>query len=191
LQEIDCHKLFANDSNVINCYGISQDPKTKNYLMVLDYLKDGNLRQYLLDHYRELDFEDKLYLLYTISLGLNSIHKKVLVHRDFHSGNILVDEVECYIIDLGLSCSVDSLKKEDEIYGVLPYVAPEVLQEKGYTQAADVYSSGIVAYEVLTGLPPHHDKKYDVYLALKICEGTRPRFQIKIPQSLENLISKC
>jgi len=159
--------------------------------MVLDYLKDGNLRQYLLDHYRELDFEDKLYLLYTISLGLNSIHKKILVHRDFHSGNILVDEVECYIIDLGLSRSVDSLKKEDEIYGVLPYVAPEVLQEKGYTQASDVYSSGIVAYKVLTGLPPHYDKKYDVYLALKVCEGTRPRFQIKIPQSLENLISKC
>jgi len=99
--------------------------------------------------------------------------------------------LKTYIIDLGLSRSVDSLKKEDKVYGVLPYVAPEVLQEKGYTQAADVYSSGIVAYEVLTGLPPHYDKKYDVYLALKICEGTRPRFQIKIPQPLENLISKC
>src|SRR5690242_11189805 len=99
----------------------------------MDYIKGGNLQNYL--NKNMLDFEDKLYQLYTISYGLDSIHEKDLVHKDFHPGNILVNDMECYIIDLGLSKPVSEVKKEG-IYGILPYMAPEVLRGYQYTKAA-------------------------------------------------------
>jgi len=77
--------------------------------------------------------------LSSISKGLGVIRKQGLVHRDFHSGNVLNDEYYSYITDLGLSRPVNSQKKEGEIYGVLPYIAPEILQGKPYSQASDVY----------------------------------------------------
>ena len=80
---------------------------------------------------------------------------------------------------------------ERKFHGVLPYVAPEVLRGKTYTQSADIYSFGILAYEILSGLPPYHNLPHDEFLALKICQGLRPKFNMKIPLLLERLIDQC
>ena len=76
------------------------------------------------------------------------------------------------------------------MYGVLPYIAPEILRGQSYTKAADIYSFGIIMYEVISGLPPYHDLSHDEYLAIKICHGLRPRFNIKVPQLIVDLIKK-
>src|SRR5436853_5979025 len=76
-------------------------------------------------------------------------------------------------------------------YGVLPYVAPEVLKGKEYTQASDIYGFGIIAYEVCTGLPPYHDISHDEFLAIKICNGLRPKSNYKIPKLILNIIQQC
>ncbi|POG83029.1 kinase-like domain-containing protein, partial [Rhizophagus irregularis DAOM 181602=DAOM 197198] len=95
-----------------------------------------------------------------IAQGLAHIHKYGIIHRDFHCGNILKKSHYIAIIDLGL-CRPANVKPSQneckEIYGVLPYVAPEVLRGKGYTQESDIYGFGIIAYEICTGLPPYHD----------------------------------
>ncbi|CAI2182458.1 9780_t:CDS:2 [Funneliformis geosporum] len=130
--------------------------------------------------------ETKNYLM-----GLKEIHKKGLIHRDLHIGNILNHGIGLtYITDLGLCQPVNEADK-DKIYGVLPYVAPEVLRRKPYTRAADIYSFGIVAYEILSGFPPYYEYAHDEFLATKICQGLRPNFTIKIPQLLEDLIKRC
>ena len=113
-----------------------------------------------------------------------------MVHRDFHSGNILSRGSSCYITDLGL-CRPANETSQEKIFGVLPYVAPEVLQSQPYTQASDIYSFGIMAYELLSGLPPYYDRAHDMYLGLDICKGLRPQFNIKIPKLLEDLINQC
>ncbi|WNE40705.1 MAG: Serine/threonine-protein kinase PknD [Mycoplasmataceae bacterium] len=143
---------------------------------------------------RVINFQtNKISQLTNIVQGLKDIHQKNLVHRDFHSGNILkgIKQTECLITDLGLCKPTNESSQAEKIYGVLPYVAPEVLQGQPYTQAADVYSFGIIAYELLSGLPPHYDRAYDVQLGVDICRGLRPRFQIEIPKFLENLINHC
>jgi len=177
----------------VPCYGLSQDPQTGNYLMVMQYMPEGNLRHYLSSKNRELSLQDKFSQLLHIAQGLKDIHAKNLVHRDLHSGNILkgIEKTACLITDLGLCKPTSELGKEEKVYGVLPYVAPEVLQSQPYTQASDIYSFGIVAYEVLSGLPPYHNKSHDQFLGLSICQGLRPHFQIKIPFLLENLINRC
>src|SRR5688572_11628025 len=88
--------------------------------------------------------------------------------------------------------SVKTSQSEDKkIYGVLPYVAPEVLRGKEYTQASDIYGFGIIAYELCTGFPPYHDIAHDEFLAAKICQGLRPTSNYKIPQLILDIIKKC
>src|SRR5581483_9957600 len=107
-----------------------------------------------------LNWNDKLYNLHFIAAGLKEIHEKGLIHHDFHCGNILNNKEYEYdksyyslITDLGLCKPVNAEPQNNnkKIYGVLPYVAPEVLRGKEYTQASDVYGFGIIAYELCTG----------------------------------------
>jgi hypothetical protein len=49
----------------------------------------------------------------------------------------------------------------------------------------------MVAYEILSGLPPYYNQEHNVSLGIKICRGERPQFQVKIPQLLEDLINRC
>jgi len=194
---------------MVPCYGISQDPEG-NYIMVMEYMREGNLREYLRKNYRELKFysdsgrygNGKLDFLQQISQGLKDIHRKKLVHRDFHSGNIVVDEeghsydkkiATCRITDLGLSKPVNETETESKIYGLMPYMAPEVLRGERYTPAADIYSLGMVLYELITCLPPYAEQAHDTNLALKILQGIRPQFlsQVKYPQLLVDLINQC
>jgi len=187
---------LISDRNVVPCYGISQDSQG-NHIMVMEYVKDGSLRKYLQNNYKRLEFNDKFDGLCQIALGLNSVHKQGLVHRDFHSGNVLskmdiVNSLSCYVTDLGLCRPSNEESEEGKIYGVLPYVAPEVLKDKQYTQASDIYSFGIIAYELLAGSFPYRKYAHDSVLALRICEGLRPNLgKLEIPQLLKGLISQC
>ena len=167
--------------------------------MVMEYAQNGSLRRYLNNSFNSLSWNKKLFNLYSIAHGLNSIHKKGLIHRDFHCGNILSNNdfsgnLYSLITDLGL-CKPADVKSsqigDKKIYGVLPYVAPEVLRGKEYTQASDVYGFGIIAHELCTGLPPYHDIAHDEFLAIRICQGLRPKSNYKIPQLILDIIQQC
>ena len=111
-------------------------------MMVMEYAKYGSLRQYLNNKFNELTWEKKLWILRDTAWGLANIHDKKLIHRDFHCGNILsTNDSSTRVTDLGLCkpANEKSEKLEKSIYGVLPYVAPEVLRGKEYTQASDIY----------------------------------------------------
>ncbi|CAG8714207.1 12807_t:CDS:2, partial [Racocetra fulgida] len=90
---------FFDNNNIVNCHGISQDPQTKNYIMVMQYVENGNLRQCLQQKRGKLCFTDKLDNLSGIVNGLSSMHNHGLVHRDFHIG---IQYSDCCITDLGL-----------------------------------------------------------------------------------------
>jgi serine/threonine protein kinase len=158
---------------------------------VMKYI-GNNISQYLKRNYNNIRLYNKLELLYYIARGLKDIHNKGFIHKDFHSGNILnYSSNTCYITDLGLCKPADN-QDEKKIHGVLPYVAPEVLRGKIYTQSADIYSFGIIACEILSELPPYHNLPHNEFLTLKICQGLRPKFNhIKVPLLLENLIDQC
>src|SRR5579859_6128994 len=181
-----------NDSlNIIYFFSITKDYKTNDFMMVIEYAKNCSLRQNLNKNFNLYTWYSKLENLKNIASGLRDIHKKGLTHRDFHSGNILnIGTNGTFITDLGL-CKPANEKSDKKVYGVLPYVAPEVLRGKNYTQASDIYSFGIIIYEVINGLPPYYDLANDEYLGLKICQGLRPKFDIKVPQLLEDIFKQC
>jgi serine/threonine protein kinase len=160
--------------------------------MVLLYCKNGNLRNYLNESKSYINYETKIVRLQRIARGLFDIHNAGKVHKDFHSGNILIDDKLPYISDLGMCQPANKQSdKVEGIYGVLPYMAPEVLRGHQYTKAADIYSFGIVMNEFLSEEIPYNDIPHDEFLAIKICKGFRPNISKDIPKLLADLIIKC
>ncbi|EXX52947.1 Cdc15p [Rhizophagus irregularis DAOM 197198w] len=178
--------------NVIQCYGITQDPNTKDYIMVLEYYGYGNFRNYYLNN--ELDYYSKIYKLQEIAIGLLDIHNAGKVHKDFHSGNILSGAFTL-ISDLGMCQPANNEKqsvKQEGIYGVLPYMAPEVLRGYQYTKASDIYSFGIMMNEYISEETPYNTNiPHNHALSIKICKGLRPNIFKYTPKLLADLITKC
>ena len=106
---------------IVRIYGITKDPKTSNYMMVMQYAENGNLRQRLNRDFKSFSQYDKFRALGNISRGLKDIHKEGLTHQDFHSGNILVYISIYQITDLGL-CKPANEECNKKVFGVLPYV---------------------------------------------------------------------
>src|SRR5881394_1489827 len=122
----------------------------------------------------------------------NNLHKLGYFHKDFHSGNILKDELHgSYVSDFGLSGPSNEQKSDDKICGVLPYIAPEVLNGDPYTLSSDIYSVGVIMTELSSGTPPFHKRKHDAILALEICNGLRPEFGKGTPEIYKKLAYKC
>ncbi|CAI2169693.1 16411_t:CDS:10 [Funneliformis geosporum] len=111
--------------------------------------------------------------------------------EDFHSGNILQGNNNSYISDFGLTGPADKQKSDDRIYGVLPYIAPEVLNGEPYTFASDIYSFGVIMAEYSSGNPPFYDREHDYKLSLDICNGLRPEFGKGTPEFYKILAYRC
>ncbi|RHZ74189.1 hypothetical protein Glove_227g55 [Diversispora epigaea] len=196
LNEMEIHLKSYTKSASIRFYGITQDPETLSYMMVLDYATDGNLREYLKINFNNINWKQKLLNLYRLSENLKNIHKLDIIHQDFHPGNILSYDFKnlIYISDFGLSKLIGANPNNPEkknIFGVLPYIAPEVLSGEEYAKAADVYSFGIIVYEMVTGFPPYPDIPHDKDLAIKICNGLRPKIPFHTPKLITRMIMRC
>ncbi|RHZ80432.1 hypothetical protein Glove_136g11 [Diversispora epigaea] len=197
LNEMSIHLKTRTKFASVEFHGITQDPETHSYMMVLGYAEDGNLREYLKINFNNMNWEQKLKNLLELSSKLMDIHKLNIVHQDFHPGNILSSNFKfgLEISDFGLSKLMEANPNSPEkknIFGVLPYIAPEVLSgDEEYTKAADVYSFGIVACEIVTGIPPYLDMPHDKDLALKICNGLRPKIPFHTPKLITRTIMRC
>ncbi|RHZ88762.1 hypothetical protein Glove_21g55 [Diversispora epigaea] len=197
LNEMTFHLKKKEHLGSIGIYGMTKDPETNEYIMVLDYMPDGNLRDYLKNHFDNINWVYKFFHLRDLVSNFKQFHFFNIVHGDFHPGNILSNNFQAHpliISDFGLSKIVgQSLENSNNrnILGVLPYIAPEVLCGKGYTKAADVYSFGIIAYEIITGFAPYYDVPHDRDLARQICNGLRPKIPFHTPKLITRIIMRC
>ena len=115
-------------------------------MIIMPYYKSGDLLHYITNDFYNINWLTKLNHLHHIAYGLQDIHRLDFVHRDLHSGNILLgNETLAKICDLGTSKSATEStddNDDNEIYGIIPYVAPEVFQGQGYTKARMKFESG-------------------------------------------------
>ncbi|RHZ75468.1 hypothetical protein Glove_213g84 [Diversispora epigaea] len=190
LQEIK-NQLKFRGKNAIAIYGITKDLTKNEYMMVMDYARYGSLRNLLNNKFGSLTWRKKYNILSEIVIGLTNIHEMGLMHKDFHSGNIVNQTLTIsYITDFGL-CKPVTENNPENIYGVIPYMAPETLSRGEYTQASDIYSFGMVMLEVLTSYQPYYNIPHDATLAKDICEGLKPEIKCEIPQFLKEIMEKC
>ncbi|RIB27412.1 kinase-like domain-containing protein, partial [Gigaspora rosea] len=166
----------------------------KDYILVMEYASEGCLRKNL-NTIAQTDWKDKLNLLLCIASDLQIIHSHDLIHRDLHSGNILLNSLKsAYITDLGLSIATKS--KSDGVFGILPYIAPEVWDNQQYTKASDIYSFGMIMWEILNGksVPFEETSKFQSKSQSKIqqiCNGLRLPIHENTATCYADLIKKC
>src|SRR5438128_108433 len=163
-------------------------------MIVMQYANSGSLPSYLDKNINNLTWKMKLQYLKDIAIHLRRIHLKQLIHCDLHGGNIVlssnVDSTRPLICDLGLAKSVNSSRSTATIQGVLPYIAPEVLHSHKFTRESDIYSFGIIMYQIANGEPPFRDSD-DTHLAVRICNGLRPEMPDSAPEEYKKLAKRC
>ena len=174
---------------IVHCHGITKHPETNEYMMVMNYAEDGDLRKYMQRNMATLRWKDSVEMLCNIAMGLLSIHKNGTYHKNLHCGNVL-KFYSCNIADFGL-CGPSSPSEPRGVYGSLPFVAPEVLAGGSFTAKADIYSFGFIMWELSSGKPPFSDRPHDHSLALEICHGFRESIVPNTPLFYELLMKKC
>jgi serine/threonine protein kinase len=160
-------------------------------MMVMQYAGGGNLLSYLNQNINKLTWYMKLQLLSDIAHTLSVLHNKQLIHCDLHGENIvLISKSTPLICDLGLSRSTISEASSD-LWGVLPFIAPEVFSSHKFTKASDIYAFGIIMYLVATGEPPFRERPFDKDLVCDILSGSRPTMTDSAPDEYKKFAEKC
>ncbi|GBB97336.1 hypothetical protein RclHR1_02970011 [Rhizophagus clarus] len=197
LNELKIHwNVYLEENFSLRFYGMTKDPITKEFIMIIELASEGSLRSIYLNEFNDILWDDKIRILGHLILSLNNLHKLGYFHKNLHGGNILVcyNYDRCYntcISDFGLTGPANKQKSDDKIYGVLPYIAPEVLNGNPYTSSSDIYSFGIIMAELSSRKPPFYDRKYDLNLAIDICNGLRPEFGEGTPEFYKKLAYEC
>ncbi|RGB36129.1 kinase-like domain-containing protein [Rhizophagus diaphanus] len=93
--------------------------------------------------------------------------------------------------DLGLSQPANNTLSNNEIYGVIPYVAPEIFKGAAFSKESDIYSLGMIMWELTTGCKPFANVEHDINLINKIIDEKRPEFTNDTPEWFANLMKKC
>lgn len=163
------------------------------YCIITEYMSQGNLRMYL--NKKEpysLSIETILRLALDISRGMEYLHSQGVIHRDLKSNNLLLnDEMRVKVADFGTSCLETQCQEIKGNKGTYRWMAPEMIKEKSYTRKVDVYSFGIVLWELTTALLPFQGMT-PVQAAFAVAEkNERPPLPESCQPALAHLIKRC
>jgi serine/threonine protein kinase len=180
---------YNGRNNISDYFGITQDPRTQDIMIVMPHY-DCDLIHYITKDFYNACWWTKLRILRKIINGLVNLHSTDIFHRDLHSGNIFSDGK---IGDLGISKSATDSTNDNnnENYGIIPYMAPEIFEGHKYTAASDIYSFGMIMWELMTGRRPFWDQNHDIYLIIEICDGLRPPIVTNAPEGYIELMKEC
>ncbi|EXX57799.1 Ssk22p [Rhizophagus irregularis DAOM 197198w] len=208
-KELNELKIFYNfilknmttndDYNFINKYfGITQNSVNQNFMIITNYYESGDLTHFITKNFFNISWKIKLKKLFDMIGGLKDLHNSNIIHQDYHSGNIFSKETKgkyktsAITGDFGISKSaIESSDDDNEVYGIIPYVAPEIFQGQKYTKASDIYSYGMIMWELMTGRRPFWDKSHDTNLIIEICDGLRPPIVTNAPEGYIELMQEC
>lgn len=171
-----------------------------NFTLLMEYKSNGSLKDLITKEFKsqappEYDNTTKQIILCGIAHGMMILHSHRVIHRDLKPANVLLDsQYRPFITDFGLSKYFDpdlSKSISHTECGTALYMAPEVFNGNPHTQESDVYSFGILMFEVITGQQAFRDFKSSMHLAIKVIDGERPKSDIPIPPNFQALLEAC
>lgn len=179
--------------NIVEMYDVGEDDG--QYYIVMEYVNGKTLKQ-VLKQRGQLSITEVIDIMLQLTDGMAHAHDAYIVHRDIKPQNImLLSNGVIKITDFGVATALNStqLTQTNSVMGTVHYLPPEQAQGKGSTIRSDIYSMGIMMYELLTGLVPYKGENA-VEIALKHLKEPLPsvrKSNSSIPQSIENVVIKA
>ncbi len=179
--------------NIVEVYDVGEEDG--NYYIVMEYIEGKTLKQ-LLQKRGALTLTEVIDIMSQLTDGLSHAHEAYIIHRDIKPQNIMIEDNGLIkITDFGIAMALNStqLTQTNSVMGSVHYLPPEQANGKGSTIKSDIYSLGILMYELLTGSVPFKGDTA-VEIALKHMKEKLPSVRKQnptIPQSVENILLKA
>lgn len=179
--------------NIVEMYDVGED--NGMYFIAMEYVEGKTLKQ-LLKRRGNLTLSEAIDIMLQLTDGIAHAHESYIIHRDLKPQNIMIEENGMIkITDFGIAMALNStqLTQTNSVMGSVHYLPPEQASGKGSTVKSDIYSMGILFYELLTGMLPFKGENA-VEIALKQMKDPLPSVKAQnpaIPQSIENIIMKA
>jgi len=182
-----------NHENIVTIYDVGEDDGI--YYMVMEYVRGCTLKQYIQQH-APLPVQEALRMMDQLTGAIAHAHQNGVIHRDIKPQNILVaEDGTLKITDFGIAVALSSttITQTNSVLGSVHYLSPEQAKGGMATEKSDIYSLGIVMFELLTGQLPFSGESA-VAIVLKHLQTETPsvrRWNPNIPQSVENIVLKA
>ena len=179
--------------NIVEVYDVGEEDG--EYYIVMEYIEGKTLKQ-LLKKRESLTLTEVIDIMTQLTDGIAHAHESYIIHRDIKPQNIMIqDDGRIKITDFGIAMALNAtqLTQTNSVMGSVHYLPPEQAAGKGSTIKSDIYSMGILMYELLTGTVPFKGDNA-VEIALKHMKDKIPSIRKQdpsIPQSVENILMKA
>ena len=188
------NNMYALDNeNIVKVHSFNFDKKKSNAVLIMDFAEGGDLNRVICEEKlfrRKLDEYQIITWFIEICKGVKYCHERTIIHRDLKPENIfLTKDNHVKIGDFGISKMLGKLKTTNTAIGTSNYMSPEAYYGKNYTFSTDIWSLGILLYELC--LLEHPMDKYHLKLKTEYLEGKIPKLNDKkYSQKLSDLIEK-
>jgi serine/threonine protein kinase/beta-lactam-binding protein with PASTA domain len=179
--------------NIVSVYDVGEEEDL--YYIVMEYVDGQTLKQYIQQN-SPLRVEDAIRIMSQLASAISHAHHNHIIHRDIKPHNILVDRngnVKITDFGIAMALSATSITQTNSVLGSVHYLSPEQARGGMANEKSDIYSLGIVMFELLTGRLPFSGESA-VSIALKHLQSETPsvrRWNPNIPQSVENIVLKA
>lgn len=177
--------------NIVNIYDVGSE--NGMYYIVMEYVEGITLKTYI-EKKGQLNFKEAISIAIQVGRGIEAAHNKGIIHRDIKPQNIIIStEGKVKVTDFGIARATSSNTIHADVMGSVHYASPEQARNGYVDGKSDIYSLGIVMYEMVTGRVPF-DGDTTVAVALQHLqeEMVAPSaYAPELPISLEKIILKC
>jgi len=179
--------------NVVEMYDVGED--NGKYFIVMEYVNGKTLKG-LIKKRGPLNLSESIDIMLQLTSGIACAHQSYIIHRDIKPQNVMIlEDGRVKITDFGIAMALNNneLTQTNSVMGSVHYLPPEQASGSGSTIKSDIYSLGILMFELLTGRVPFKGENA-VEIAIKHMKDQIPsvcKFNSSIPQSVENIILKA
>lgn len=177
--------------NIVNIYDVGSEEGL--HYIVMEYVEGITLKTYI-EKKGQLSFKEAVSIAIQVARGIEAAHNKQIIHRDIKPQNIMIStEGKVKVMDFGIARAASSNTVSSDVMGSVHYSSPEQARNGFVDGRSDIYSLGIVMYEMVTGRVPF-DGDTTVAVAIQHLqeEMTPPSVYAKnLPISMEKIILKC